>query len=293
MKHLFQLKKFPPAVQLLILIMLFFLGSMLQALSLPLMGISDLGSTNGTQTLFLMASTQIFLFLLPALAFIGLLPGSPGHFAGFKKITPATDLLRSVILSVCTIGLVSGIAQLIMQLPLGDLADRMQEERRGLEAAALKMSHWQQLPLRILVMALLPAFCEELFFRAVLQRFMFTFLKRSLPAIVATSLIFALFHGSIYNLLPITIAGMVLGLVYHYSGNIWYSIIVHFFVNGIQVTLSYFQQNDAGEENIGITYALLLSLGGIAAVFAILRSIKKGKQVPAAQWVLPYEPMFK
>lgn len=293
MKHLFQLKKFPPAVQLLVLMMLFFLGSMLQALSIPLMGITDIKAGNSMQTLSLMVSTQLFLFLLPALAFIGLLPASLRHFAGFRKVTPATDLLRLVALSACTIFLVSGIAQLIMQLPLGTLADQMQRERNALEDAALEMGNWQQLSIRILVMALLPALCEELFFRAVLQRFLFTFIKKPLLAIAATSIIFALFHGSIYNLLPIALAGMVLGLVYHYSGNIWYSIILHFLVNGTQVVFSYFQQSDTSEEDTGIVYALLFSLVGIIAVLAILRSIKRGKQVPATEWTLPYEPMFK
>ncbi len=293
MKNLFQLSKFPPVVQLLVLIMLFLIGGLLQGLMLPILGITNLKAAGSTQVLLLMVSTQLCSFILPAIAFIALLPKKVPNFLLMKPIENPLDIFKLILLSVFTIVAVLGVSQLMLQLPLGSLADQMQQERKGMENAALQMDHWQQLLIRLFVMALLPAIGEEFFFRGVFQRFMYTFIKKPLLAILATSLVFALFHGSVYNMLPITLAGVILGAVYYYSGNIWYSIILHFLVNGIQVVITFFQKNNTSEENLPMLYAVLFAVVGIAAIFAIIKSIKKGKVSSKADWMLPYEPMFK
>lgn len=293
MKNLFQLQRFPPAIQLLFLLLLFFVGAMLQSLCLTALGFTDLKSSSSNQVLILMVSTQVFSFILPAIGFICLLPKPIPSFLMMKKMEPGTDVFKIVFLTIATLATVLGVSQIMLQLPLGRLADQMQAERKAMESTVLSMSHWQQLPVRVLVMAVLPAIGEELFFRGVLQKFMYTFLKRPILAILATSLIFSLFHGSVYNIIPITIAGFILGAVYFYSGNIWYSILLHFLVNGTQVVISYFQDSSVEEENLSILYAILIAIGGMLSIFAILNSIKKGKVSNKADWTLPYEPMFK
>src|SRR5690606_7002092 len=121
------------------------------------------------------------------------------------------------------------------------------------------MTHLHQLPSRLFIMALLPAVCEEIFFRGVLQRLIFTATKgrNMLLAISFTALLFASLHGSLYNMLPIAAAGIILGWVYYKTGNIWYNIVLHFLINGIQIVITYFQKEEDMLENQQILFALL------------------------------------
>jgi hypothetical protein len=69
-------------------------------------------------------------------------------------------------------------------------------------------------------------FFEELIFRG----FLLTSLTRYLPvwgAIVVSSLVFALAHLSLSEVLPLTILGIVLGFVYTRSRNLLSSMLVH------------------------------------------------------------------
>lgn len=73
--------------------------------------------------------------------------------------------------------------------------------------------------------AMVPALCEELFFRGyLLARF------RALPvptAIGLQALLFALYHLDLYGLPVYLASGVVLGLVRHYSGALWPAVLLH------------------------------------------------------------------
>jgi hypothetical protein len=85
-------------------------------------------------------------------------------------------------------------------------------------------------------MAFLPALFEEVFFRAVVQNLLVNWWQKPILAILVTSIIFSLIHGSVYLFLSRIILGFALGLMYYKSKNIWVNIIAHFLNNGIIVT---------------------------------------------------------
>ena len=91
----------------------------------------------------------------------------------------------------------------------------------------LRLGADQPLPLWIvwLMLGLLPATCEELFFRGLVMSGL-----RGLgrwPAISITALLFALSHASIYRLLPTLVLGLILGYVVWQTGSIVSGIVVH------------------------------------------------------------------
>jgi membrane protease YdiL (CAAX protease family) len=90
--------------------------------------------------------------------------------------------------------------------------------------------------LSLFIMAFLPALFEEVFFRAVVQNLLVNWWKKPILAILVTSIIFSLIHGSVYLFLSRIILGFALGLMYYKSKNIWVNIIAHFLNNGIIVT---------------------------------------------------------
>ena len=58
-------------------------------------------------------------------------------------------------------------------------------------------------------------------------------------AIIITSIVFSLVHISYYGFLVRFALGVILGLVFYYSENIWLSSLFHFLYNGLQVTVLY------------------------------------------------------
>ena len=83
--------------------------------------------------------------------------------------------------------------------------------------------------------AVVPAVCEETLFRGLI----YGAFERSgaRAALVASTLLFALAHGSIYRLLPTAMLGLAMGLLRWRSGWIAPSMLFHAIHNGLAVTL--------------------------------------------------------
>lgn len=89
----------------------------------------------------------------------------------------------------------------------------------------------------IISLVILPAVCEELLFRGVI----FSGLKRygKWLSIIITSLMFAIFHMSIYQTIYPILFGILLAGIMYKEDNIIYCIIAHAINNFTSLTLSY------------------------------------------------------
>jgi sodium transport system permease protein len=87
-----------------------------------------------------------------------------------------------------------------------------------------------------LLVGLVPALCEELFFRGFLQ----SGFRRlgQWPAILVTALLFGLAHSSIYRLLPTMFLGLLFGYLVWRTGSIAAGILAHLLNNGLMATLA-------------------------------------------------------
>ncbi|HOY90443.1 MAG TPA: CPBP family intramembrane metalloprotease [Bacteroidales bacterium] len=92
--------------------------------------------------------------------------------------------------------------------------------------------------LNVVYVALVPAVGEELIFRGIIQKYLIKLTKHASIGIILTGLIFSLFHLSWSTILAIWFFGIILGIVYYTTGNIWYSMFMHF-INNLMATLSY------------------------------------------------------
>lgn len=63
--------------------------------------------------------------------------------------------------------------------------------------------------------------------------------KNPWVAIIVTAILFSVIHYSYYGFLVRFALGIILGLVFYYTGNLWLAILMHFLYNGIQVTALY------------------------------------------------------
>lgn len=107
----------------------------------------------------------------------------------------------------------------------------------------LQMNSPTDFLLNLLVIAVLPAVFEEIFFRGTLQPMIGGIFKNHHAGIILSSLIFALIHLNITQLIPMMCLSLLLGYLLHYSGSIYTSIIIHFLNNAMAVTAYYFKDS--------------------------------------------------
>jgi len=96
----------------------------------------------------------------------------------------------------------------------------------------------------LFMMAALPAFCEELFFRRVGLRLLYDITDNSHVSIAISALLFAMIHGQFYYLLPLFLFGLALGYLALWSRSLWLPVLAHFVNNAFTLLAAYF----AGDE---------------------------------------------
>ncbi|HRX92575.1 MAG TPA: type II CAAX endopeptidase family protein [Chitinophagaceae bacterium] len=187
--------------------------------------------------------TMLIGFLLPAVFTAFLLSRKPSRLMGFPgKITSQQAGL--VILVMISALFVSGsLGYLNQQIPLPDSLklrfDNMEDEYMQQMEAIIGLNNIGQLIISLLIMALLPAFCEEALFRGGFQNFLNRATNNPWVSIITVSLIFSAAHLSWYGFLPRLFLGLILGVIYHYSGRLWLSILAHFLNNAIALVMLY------------------------------------------------------
>ena len=102
-----------------------------------------------------------------------------------------------------------------------------QKMNNGLVARLMAFDTPLDWTVSIVVIAILPAICEEIFFRGVLQRTLIKATNSVGAAIALSAIFFSLMHFDIAGLLPRIVLGVMLGLIFYYSGNLWLSILAH------------------------------------------------------------------
>jgi hypothetical protein len=120
--------------------------------------------------------------------------------------------------------------------------------------------------LNILILAVVPAVCEELFFRSVVQQTMHKWFKNAHVAIFVTAILFSLAHGEIYAFVPRAIIGVILGYLFYYSGSVVVNICAHFLNNALIVVLYFLYYR----EIIGFSPDELPSMGWIWTIVFVL-----------------------
>lgn len=132
-------------------------------------------------------------------------------------------------------------------------------------------------------------FCEEFFFRGVLQR---ELSKRIEPptAIVVTALIFSAFHLDPVGFLARFELGVVFGLLAWRSGSIWPGIAAHA-ANNLFATVLYFVGGEGGDDQV--SWALLGSLwvGGNALFIAVIALARGRLTTPRPAADEPTQPV--
>ncbi len=218
--------------------------------------------------------------LLPAFIYLWLC--LPEDQTGIHINKPVT--LLNVFLSFAVIiiaqPLIGWANELNGQLKLPDSLFAIEQwmqnaERQGekITEAFLSTTSISGLLLNIFMIAILPAFAEELLFRGALAGLFKDWTKNTHIAVFISSLIFAAIHLQFYGFLPRFLLGMAMGYLFFWSGSLWLPIAAHFANNFLSVIIEFLFRRGiitSNAENFGMENAAWLtafSILGVAAVF--------------------------
>ena len=105
----------------------------------------------------------------------------------------------------------------------------------------------------IIAIAIIPGFCEEYFFRGVLQKNLNLLLKNAHIAILLSSLLFSAFHLQFYGFFPRFFLGVFFGYLFYWSGSLMYPVIAHALNNFLSLTVFYAASSGIFGEDIDVS----------------------------------------
>jgi hypothetical protein len=131
--------------------------------------------------------------------------------------------------------------------------------------------HISTLLLNLLVCALLPAVCEEFFFRGTLQQVLQRWCKNSHVAIWLTGFIFSAIHLQIDGFLARWLLGAYLGYLLVWSGSLWLPILAHFLHNALSIIIAHILlvNNTVTEDQLTLSTLLSAAIPLLFLIFFI------------------------
>jgi len=216
--------------------------------------------------------STITIFLLPAIAFsLMTFRFREFYFLGFRKQEKISFYLLAIVIIFCSFPFVGWLGELNEHIPLAKwMIDSEKEAGKQMEAF-LKVSNSSDIIVNILLVALLPAICEEVFFRGCLQRILIYAFKNPLAGITITAALFSAFHMQFEGFLPRMFLGILLGALFWYSNSLWPNIIAHFLNNAIQVVAVLYYPKMISENPSVPVYAALISGAIVIGLLYFLR----------------------
>ncbi len=220
-----------------------------------------------------MILTQVIFILLPALwfwrryrvnqvAYARLYPLKARFIPVIVLLSVSMWLLNMIIAA----GLVSGLMEI------------------GFEPVVIiePPQTFQQYLMYLVILSVFAGICEEVFFRGTIMPAMES--HGLVPAIILSSLLFALFHGSFLNLISAFTLGVVIAVIVIKTNSLWGGILYHMLNNFYAATSLYIAgqyetaANIEPEEFLVFIPLLILSLAGLYYGLRLLQ--KKSKIEP-------------
>jgi hypothetical protein len=239
---------------------------------------------NGNMLLFINALTTIISFLIPSVTVAYFTKGSIVSNMGFKKIEHFKQIGWVIILALLGLYLSGALSTLTQMIPipnnLNTWASNLEETYKKGMGGVMHMQSRNDLIAILILVALIPAIFEELYFRGGLQKTIKDWSGMPVLSIIITAIIFSAFHFSFFGFLSRMALGIVLGFIFEYTKSIWLSILMHFLNNGIAILSLYLLRNNPQKMNQAMDdNGAPLYLGAIALIFIIyfLRLLKNKK----------------
>jgi membrane protease YdiL (CAAX protease family) len=239
---------------------------------------------------------QIFstfgLFIVGPIAYSFLAGVKPKHYFYFDEKVNWKLFFIVIALLFCSTALLEWITALNQKMSLPEALHGMEvwmkqkeNEAAGVTKMLLVMKNYSDFSINLLMIAILPAIGEELFFRGGIQNILIQWFKNHHVAIWVTAILFSAIHLQFYGFFPRMFLGALFGYLLVYGKSIWYAILGHFLNNGTAVVMAFILQKQGKSlEEIDKTssfewYGYLISaILTLILLFAFFRIANKEKK---------------
>lgn len=294
------------AVVLLLLILVFFVVTLLFGivLGIPIFGFDIIGFFDGSYdysdqrtvniSKYFQVVSQLGIFIFPALVYAYLENRQAGKYLRIGKSPLNLSLLISLVLIFV---LVPGVNWLVeinenMKLPsflqgIENWMKSAEQDAKLITDAFLNVSSIGGLVINLFIIAFLAAVGEELLFRGVIFKMLYTHFKNIHIAVWVSAIIFSAFHLQFYGFLPRMILGVFFAYIFGWTANLWIVIILHFVFNGMTVVAAYLYNSNritTNYESMGqttspytIAASILISILILYIIYRINKTQKKGE----------------
>ncbi|MEI9944033.1 MAG: CPBP family intramembrane glutamic endopeptidase [Chitinophagaceae bacterium] len=226
-------------------------------------------------------------FLLPAIVTAAILNRKPMALLGFSSNIKFNQ--AGLVIGITIFGLLvsSSLAYFNEQIPVPAswkiTFDKWEAEYNEQINAIISLKSFTDYILALVLIAFLPALCEEALFRGGFQNFLTRSTKMPWLSIIIVSIIFSAVHVSFYGFLSRFFLGVMLGAIFHYSGKLWLSILAHFVTNGLAVTVLYVltrqgkPATEAMQEDV-TSYWGIIFLPAVIGLFIVFKRVSRNRK---------------
>ncbi len=225
----------------------FAIGSAIYGMkSMLLLSSGELGNLDLIKLVQIISS--IGMFVIPALIYAKL---QNKDWLGYLKIIPVPAFLAllTILIMFCASPALEYTMLLNkgMKLPffLKELESWMLQQELKMEVMTKQLIVMNSIPallVNLVMLAIIPAFGEELIFRGGFQQIFTRWIGNYHVAIWLTAIIFSSIHFQFYGFLPRMFLGALFGYLLVWSGSLWLPIIGHFLNNALAVITAYWYQ---------------------------------------------------
>jgi membrane protease YdiL (CAAX protease family) len=230
--------------------------------------------------------SSIFMFFVPVFFYALIVNKKPLQHLGFRRLATVKQVLLVVAITLFGLLLSGALSEINQLIPISKkLAASFQKLEDSYSSEVMAMANMKNLGdyfITLLVIALTPAIVEETLFRGGFQQLFEKWFRNPWAAIIVTSIFFSVIHVSYYGFLSRAALGVMLGLLFYYSRNIWLNILMHFLNNGIAVTQLYIItrsgkiSKESLDDNFHLGYtSILVTFFAIVILYGLFQSFKK------------------
>jgi hypothetical protein len=228
--------------------------------SLPeiMQAVSTLDSPGNIDILkFMQVIQSICLFIIPSFIIV---KSFRQNIPGWLKLNTAPTIqgiMLIMLIMVLVIPFINYLSSLNEEMKLPNVLKSFEEWMKSTEnyaqkltEAFLKMGSVKGLLFNLFMMALLPAFGEELLFRGVIQRVFSEWFRNIHWGIFLSAAFFSAFHLQFYGFIPRLLLGVMFGYFLVWSGSLWLPVAGHFMNNALAVIYYFFFSSQKSGYNL-------------------------------------------
>jgi membrane protease YdiL (CAAX protease family) len=229
------------------LIGVFFILMLITLLVISLLFQNDLTEIGNLKIAQLIQS--VGLFVIPPLIMAYLWSSKPLSYLQLNRLPNTKSTLYAIVIMLIAIPFINLLAQLNQEISLPAFMATIEAQMKAAELQIAELTEkmlyvksLDALAFNILLIAIMPAIGEELFFRGIIQKILSE--RRNIHlAIWISAFIFSAIHLQFYGFFPRLLLGAFLGYLLFWSGNLWLPIIAHFTNNAVAVVFYYLKFN--------------------------------------------------